>query len=173
MLSCQGLEVHGGGWAGLPGDWGAPGLSPLCSVPCQQLYSVLQAGMKGLLSSCSPSSTAVASPSQQTNSQCWAQGQGGGSPPQPNQPQPWQSPGLLLAQHSYSQAWGCHSGCVGVLPGQMEFGVNEPSTHFPRVCRQPLAWPGPHLRVALSSNILFPRHKVIFWVVNTIATVPV
>lgn len=146
----------------LPGEWGAPGLSPPRSVPCQQLCSVLQAGMKGLLSSCSPSSAAVASPSQQTNSQCWAQGQGGGSPHSaqpgmavaepwaPASPAfPWLGMGLPL---SLCEGAGCTAGF-------WESGCLAHSPQSPQAATA-LAWP--HLRVALSSNVLFPRHKVIF-----------
>lgn len=78
------------GLGGTPGvgraaRWvGGPGAEPLSgSALCWRLCSTPQgsmASMKGLLSSCSSSSTAAASPLQQTNSQCWAHRQGGGSP---------------------------------------------------------------------------------------------
>lgn len=115
------------GWAVLPDEWGAPGLCPPCSVLCRQLCSVLQAGiasMKGLLSSCSPSSTAVTSRSQQTDSQCWAQRQGGGTPhsaqPVMAVAEPWAPAGPAFP--CPGMGLPCHSGCVGCWLGSWTLG---------------------------------------------------
>lgn len=92
------------------------------------------AGMKGLLSSCSSGSSAVASPSQQTNSQCWAQARGGGAPRPVQlamataQPGALASPGVPLAG-----VLGCWLGCGN--PGAL---LTRRTAHG-----QPRRWAGP------------------------------
>lgn len=148
------------GWAVLPAEWGAPGLCPPRSVLCQQLCSVLQAGiasMKGLLSSCSPSSTAVTSRSQQTDSQCWAQRQGGGTPhsaqPVMAVAEPWAPAGPAFP--CPGMGLPCHWLC-GVLAGQLDFGkVGALLTH-PRARRQPLHWAGPASGWPCAVRLCFP-----------------
>lgn len=113
-----------------PPPWGV-----LRSVPWGGM-----AGMKGLLSSCSSGSSAVASPSQQTNSQCWAQARGGGAPRPVQlamataQPGALASPGVPLAQ-----SW-----CFGVLAGLREPGCSAHSPHSPRPATT-LGWPCPRV----------------------------
>lgn len=118
-----GLEDKSG-WEVLPGGWGAATLCPpssstlrwrLCSVPWGGMAS-----MKGLLSSCSPGSTAAASPSRQTNSQCWAHGRGRGGSPHPAQaavatvePGAPAGPSIPMAWHGAPSpgVGGCWLGC--------------------------------------------------------------
>lgn len=140
-----------------PPPWGV-----LRSVPWGGM-----AGMKGLLSSCSSGSSVVASPSQQTNSQCWAQARGGGAPPPVQlamataQPGALASPGVPLAQ-----SW-----CFGVLAGLREPGCSAHSPHSPRpapgwphgapTALEPqglvICWPCISSGCCVSSSVVLPR----------------